>query len=167
MGVLFFTIMFHLKSAIKKLLFKLIYLNQIHFGKRFCFRRKFYLYIAKGAKVSIGDGSYFNNNVSINCLEKITIGKRCMIGENVKLYDHNHRFRDLSRPIAEQGFTTKPITIGDDCWICSNVTILQGVTIGDHSVIGAGCLIYKDVPPNTVVTADAHTAMRPIEKEGE
>ena len=110
MGVLFFTIMFHLKSAIKKLLFKLIYLNQIHFGKRFCFRRKFYLYIAKGAKVSIGDGSFFNNNVSINCLEKITIGKRCLIGENVKLYDHNHRFRDLSRPIAEQGFTTKPIT---------------------------------------------------------
>ncbi len=167
MGVIFYKLIFHTKAAFKKAFLKIIYGKQIHFGKKTHFRRHFYLYIDKGGRVNIGDGCFFNNNVSINCLDSITIGKRCLFGENIKLYDQNHRFRDFSKPIAEQGFTTKPITIGDDCWICSNVTILQGVTIGDHSAIGAGCLIYKDVPPNTVVTADAHTAMRPIEQKGE
>ncbi len=145
MGVIFYKLIFHTKAAFKKAFLKIIYGKQIHFGKKTHFRRHFYLYIDKGGRVNIGDGCFFNNNVSINCLDSITIGKRCLFGENIKLYDQNHRFRDFSKPIAEQGFTTKPITIGDDCWICSNVTILQGVTIGDHSVIGAGCLILLDL----------------------
>ncbi len=156
-----------IRARLRKLFYKLVYGKQISFGKNFGFRRNFILYIEKGGSVEIGEGSYFNNNVSINCLEKIKIGKRCMIGEGVKLYDHNHRFRDLTKSIPEQGFTTKPITIGDDCWICSNVTILQGVTIGDHSVIGANCLVYKDVPPHTIVKSGAGMTMVPIEPKGE
>lgn len=167
MGVTFYKIKFHLTAPVKKLFLKIIYGKQIQFGSKTHFRRAFYLFIGKGGRVSIGDGCFFNNGASINCLDKITIGKRCLFGENIKIYDHNHRFRDFSNPIAEQGFSSKPVTIGDDCWICSNVTILQGVTIGEHSVIGANCLVYKDVPPRTIVKNGSDLAMMPIKSKGE
>ncbi|WP_306460486.1 DapH/DapD/GlmU-related protein, partial [Streptococcus pneumoniae] len=48
-------------------------------------------------------------------------------------------------------WTTAPIRVGRDCWIGSNVTILKGVTIGDNTIIRAGCLIRNDIPSNSVV----------------
>lgn len=74
-----------------------------------------------------------------------------MFGENVKLYDHNHRFTDKQINFKDQGFKVGSIKIGDNCWIGSNVTILCNVSIGDNVVIGANCLIYKSIPSNTVV----------------
>lgn len=107
--------------------------------------------IDKTGKVIIGNNVFFNNYCSINANEQITIGDGTLFGENVKVYDHNHCYKDIDVPIKEQGFTTAPISIGKHCWIGSNVVILKGVTIGDNCVIGAGCIIYKDVPANTVV----------------
>lgn len=69
----------------------------------------------------------------------------------MKIYDHNHCYKDTLISIKEQGYTSAPIHIGKHCWIASNVTILKGVTIGDNCVIGAGCVIYKDVPEGSVV----------------
>lgn len=69
----------------------------------------------------------------------------------MKIYDHNHCYKDTNVPIKDQGYTSAPIMIGKHCWIGSNVIILKGVTIGDNCVIGAGCTIYKDVPDNSVV----------------
>lgn len=83
--------------------------------------------------------------------EGISIGNGTIFGENVKVYDHNHCYRDVAVPIKEQGFTSAPITIGSHCWIASNVVILKGMTIGDNCVIGAGCIVYKDVPTGTVL----------------
>lgn len=84
-------------------------------------------------------------------MNKITIGEGTIFGENVKIYDHNHCYKDTSIPIKAQGYTSAPIRIGKHCWIASNVTILKGVTIGDNCVIGAGCMIHKDVPEGTVL----------------
>lgn len=81
----------------------------------------------------------------------ISIGDGMIFGENVKIYDYNHIYKDISISIKIQGYTSAPITIGKHCWIGSNVTILKGVTIGDNCVIGAGCVIHKDVPPNSIV----------------
>jgi acetyltransferase-like isoleucine patch superfamily enzyme len=53
--------------------------------------------------------------------------------------------------IDEQGVSTNPVTIGDDIWIGANAVILPGVTIGDHSVVAAGAVVTKDVPPHTLV----------------
>lgn len=60
-------------------------------------------------------------------------------------------FEDTNSTIKSQGVSQKGIIIEDDCWIGSNVTILDGVRIGQGSVIGAGALISKDVPKNSVV----------------
>ena len=94
---------------------------------------------------------FFNRGCSINCLESVEIGDNCIFGENVKIYDQNHRFAERNEIIRNQGYSIAPVNIGKGCWICSNAVILKGVTIGEHSVIGAGCVISQDVPAYSVV----------------
>jgi acetyltransferase-like isoleucine patch superfamily enzyme len=94
---------------------------------------------------------FFNSGCSINCLHSIKIGANSQFGENVCLYDHNHRYSDLSRYISDQGYSFGEIKIGSNTWIGSNVTILKGVEIGDNVVIGAGCIIHKSIPSNTII----------------
>lgn len=84
-------------------------------------------------------------------MNNIFIGDDCIFGENVKIYDHNHRFNVREKAIAEQGFKTAPIVIKNNCWIANDVVILKGVTIGENSVIGAGCIVSEDVPANSVL----------------
>lgn len=107
--------------------------------------------IDKHGEVKIGDNVFFNNYCSLNANERITIGDGTLFGENVKVYDHNHCYKNPNEPIKNQGFTAAPVTIGKHCWIASNVVILKGVTIDDNCVIGAGCIVYKDVPKGSVV----------------
>lgn len=114
-------------------------------------RRRLSLVIEKGAEVSLGKGVFFNNDCSINCRQKVRIGDYCLFGEGVKIYDHNHRFRDADRPIASQEFKCAPVVIGDNARIGSDVVILKGVTIGSNAIIGAGCVVDSDVPPRTIV----------------
>jgi acetyltransferase-like isoleucine patch superfamily enzyme len=102
-------------------------------------------------KLQIGNNTFFNNNCSINCFHSIIIGDDCQFGEGVKFYDHNHQYRATDKTINEQGYSTGPIKIGNNCWFGSNVVILKNVQIGDNVIIGAGCIIYQSVPPNTVV----------------
>lgn len=95
-------------------------------------------------------------------MNNISIGTGTIFGENVKVYDHNHIYENIDMPIKLQGYSTAPIHIGKHCWIGSNVTILKGVTIGDNSVIGAGCVIYKDVPANYVVVNKQELLYKPM-----
>jgi len=105
--------------------------------------------------INIGSGVFFNNSCSINALGQINIGDNCMFGENVRIYDHNHRFRE-ARLIKEQGFSVGRVQIGNNCWIGSNVTILKNTTIGDNSVISAGICLQGDIPPNSLVISDGN-----------
>ena len=79
----------------------------------------------------------------------------------MRVYDHNHCYRNPDVPIKEQGFTSAPVSIGKHCWIASNVVILKGVSVGDNCVIGAGCVVYKDVPANTVVVNKQELKIKP------
>jgi len=119
----------------------------VHF-KKYC-----HILLFPNARLTIGPNVFFNNYCSINCLESINIGDGTMFGEGVKLYDHNHLIDNTGENIitAADKFTTAAITIGKNCWIGSNVTILKGVSIGDNVVIGANCLIYKSIGSNTIV----------------
>ena len=104
-----------------------------------------------GEGVKIGDNVFFNNGTSMAAKEKIEIGDNCIFGENVKIYDHNHVFKDLQKPIMKQGFSTKSVHIGSNCWLGSNVVVLCGANIGDNCVIGAGCIVSGDIPCNSIV----------------
>ncbi|MGN0453958.1 MAG: acyltransferase [Ruminococcus sp.] len=151
----------HIKATIKKAAYKLIYGKHLRMGKGVTFRRGFTLCIEKEGRVSIGNDCFFNNYCSVNSLKEVKIGDNCIFGENVKIYDHNHKFRDKSLPIKDQGYSSSAVEIGSDCWIGSNVVILKGVKIGSHCVIGANCLIYGDIPENTVVKNNQNLALEP------
>lgn len=125
----------------KRSFLKIIYGNRISFGERFTFRDGLHVLIDKNGRLSIGNRCFFNNNCSLNVLAKITIENDCLFGENVKIYDHNHRFNKINKAISTQGFSLDNITIGNNCWIGSDVIILKGSHIGDNCVIAAGCIV--------------------------
>lgn len=105
----------------------------------------------------LGKGLIMGNNSSIGpygyigCSGKIIIGNNVMFGPKCSLFAENHIFSNKDMIIKEQGVKQSGIIIEDDCWIGSNVIILDGVTIGKGSVIGAGAVISKDIPPNSIV----------------
>lgn len=84
-------------------------------------------------------------------MSEISIGDNSQFGESVKIYDHNHQYRNLNLLINQQGYVKGKVIIGSNCWIGSNVVILKDVVIGDNVVIGAGCVIFKSIPSNSIV----------------
>jgi len=127
-------------------------------------RDKLKIWFEKGAHLYIGDGCFFNSGCCITCLHSIEIGKNCIFGEGVKIYDHNHKFQDVNRLIKDQGFSYGNVCIGEDCWIGSNVVILKNARIGSHVIIGAGCVINENISDNTLVRCDRHIECEEIER---
>ena len=100
-----------------------------------------------GKNITIGKDVFINSGCHFQDQGGITIGDGSLIGHNVVLATINH---DLS-PLKNRENHYAPIVIEDHVWVGSNATILQGVTIGRWSVVAAGAVVTKDVPPFTVV----------------
>lgn len=120
--------------------------------------RNFENFHVSSGKLILHDGVFINNSCSFNCMERIEIGSGTMMGEGVRFYDHDHIY--TAEKIEKWQWTTEPIRVGRDCWIGSNVTILKGVTIGENTIIGAGCLIRNDIPANSVVYNDGNLCVK-------
>jgi acetyltransferase-like isoleucine patch superfamily enzyme len=133
--------------------------SSLKFGKNVQFRNNISIRVIDDSKLSIGNDVFFNNGCSINCMYDIQIGDNSLIGESVKIYDHNHQYRNNNSLINSQGYVKNKIVIGENCWIGSNVIILKGVNIGDNVVIGAGCVIFKSIPSNSVVYNNQNLAV--------
>jgi acetyltransferase-like isoleucine patch superfamily enzyme len=106
------------------------------------------LQVDYGSNVSIGDRFYANFNFILLDCGIITIGDRVMIGPNVSLLSATHETSIQSR--RDNVEYAKPITIGDDCWIGGNVTVMPGVTIGKGCTVAAGAVVTKDIPDYSV-----------------
>lgn len=157
----------YIRATIKKIIYKIVYSSKFNYGKKFYFRKGFILMIGKNATVNIGENCFFNNYCSVNALQNITIGNGTIFGENVRIYDHNHRFAKKNILIKNQGYSTSNIYIGDNCWIGSDVIILKGASIGDNCVIGAGCIINSIIPNNTIVRNNQIQEHKNIEERSE
>ena len=120
--------------------------------------RNFENFRLPSGKLILHDGVFINNSCSFNCMERIEIGNGTMMGEGVRFYDHGHVY--TTEKIEKWQWSTAPIRVGRDCWIGSNVTILKGVTIGDNTIIGAGCLVRNDIPANSVVYNDGNLIVK-------
>ena len=114
-----------------------------------------------GEGIIIGNHSALGPDCFIGCSGKIRIGNNVMLGSRCILNAENHVFSDKTETIQSQGVNRKGIVIEDDVWIGSNVIILDGVTIGKGSVIGAGTLVNKNVPPESIVVDKRQRFIRP------
>lgn len=141
-----------IKRGITKAYLTMCYKRNIQFGKKLTFRKQFLVEIRENGKIIIGDECFFNNYCSINSFGCICIGNNCIFGENVKIYDHNHNFKNKNDLISKSGYSVGFIKIGNNCWIGTNSVILKGANIGEGCVIGAGCIIDCEIPPFSVVT---------------
>ena len=111
--------------------------------------------------VTIGDYS----RVGIHCtlIGPVCIGSHVHLAQGITVTALNHNFEDTTRRIDQQGVSTKPVVIGDDVWIGANAVILPGVTIGPHSVVAAGAVVTRDVPPGCVVGGVPAKVIRQLE----
>jgi len=100
--------------------------------------------VSLGNRVSIHQFCFFDAN------NEIEIGNDVAIGTHVKIITSEHIFSDNKKKIKDQGITSKKISISDNVWLGTNVTILKGVKIGENTIIGAQSLVNKDIPPNVV-----------------
>lgn len=110
-------------------------------------------------KCSLGNNSGIGQNAYIGIT--VTIGDDVMMGSDCLILTRNHNFEDVSIPIRLQGYgEEKPVNIGNDVWIGSRVTILGGVNIGNHCIIGAGSVVVHDVKDYEIVAGNPARVIR-------
>ena len=112
------------------------------------FRRDFRAEISGDGRIAIGAGSVFTYSVLIQCSTTIEIGERCMFGQATIVLDGQHRFRDVTRPMLEQGYDFHPLRIDDDAVITTKCSIMAD--IGTRAFIGANSVVSKPIPAYTV-----------------
>jgi len=112
-----------------------------------------------GKNIIVGKNVFINACCKFQDQGGIIIGNGVLIGHNVTLATLNHD----ERPEFRQNIYPKPIKIGNNVWIGSNATILQGITIGDGAIIGANAVVTKDVPENTIVAGVPAKIIRKVE----
>ena len=112
-----------------------------------------YFVVAKGGELTIGDHVGVTS-IAIICHNKISIGNHVKIGINTVIYDTDFHSLDArmrnSYPERLDGVKTKPVIIRDGAFIGGHSTILKGVTIGKNSIVGAGSVVFEDVPDEQV-----------------
>ena len=138
-------------------------------GKDFCVFAPFYC--EYGININVGYGCFINYNCTFLDVSPITLEDGVWIGANVTLATPSHPFLPEERLPQEypDGFHdleySKPIIIKKNCWICSSATILGGVTIGENSIVAAGAVVTKDVPPNSIVAGVPARVIREIDEK--
>jgi acetyltransferase-like isoleucine patch superfamily enzyme len=105
---------------------------------------------ANSGKIRIGNGCSVNDGSMLFGHGGLTIGNDVHISPGVVMVPMNHVYKDPNIIISEQGETREGIIIEDDVWVGAKVVILDGVTIGKGSVIGAGAVVTKSVPSYSV-----------------
>jgi len=113
--------------------------------------------------IEIGPHSTVNEFCALHGAGGIRIGNGVRIGCHSVIHSVQHHFERLDVPIWKQSTYAKQIVIDDDVWIGANCTILGGVTVGAHSIIGAHSLVTKDIPPYSVaygVPAKVHRSRK-------
>ena len=99
--------------------------------------------------VMIGDHTRIGLHNTI--IGPVTIGSHVNLAQGITITALNHNFENSKKRIDEQGVSTSAVVIEDDIWIGANAVVLPGVTIGHHSVVAAGAVVTKDVPPHSLV----------------
>ena len=115
-------------------------------------------YCDYGYNIHTGENVYLNFNCVILDCAVVTIGARTQIGPNVQIYAADHPLDFAARATGVE--FSRPVTIGEDCWLGGGAIVCPGVTIGDRVVVGAGAVVTKDVPDDTLVAGNPAIPIR-------
>jgi acetyltransferase-like isoleucine patch superfamily enzyme len=118
-------------------------------------------YTTGGENIRLGRNVFINQNCTLYDLGGIDIGDDVMIGPNVSLITSSHPVAPSQR---REAVIARPIVIGNNVWIAAGVTVIGGVTIGDNSVVAAGAVVTKDVPPDSLVAGNPAEVIRSIKE---
>ncbi len=111
-----------------------------------------------GGHIFLGRGVFINRNCMLVDLGGIYIGDRVLIGPNVTILTVNHE----ENPATRRNLRCQAVHVEAGAWLGANVTVLPGVTIGENAIVGAGSLVTKDVPADTVVIGSPAKVLRKI-----
>ncbi|USK31668.1 acyltransferase [Bacillus sp. F19] len=158
----------HLRGLTRAIFYKCLYFKNVKcsvfsmqqnskieiFNKRALFSIGKFVFVRKNAsfrldfdgRLFIDDKVFINDNCTINCVNKITIGKKTKIAPNVCINDHDHNYKNSSNQHLIKG----EVHIGKNVWIGANAVILKDTWIGDNSVIAAGSVVKGVVPENSL-----------------
>jgi maltose O-acetyltransferase len=113
-----------------------------------------------GYQTTIGDGTFISSGAVILDVGRVTIGADVQIGPNVQLLTPTHPLDpELRRSGAE---AAEPITIGDNVWLGGGVIVCPGVTVGRDTVVGAGAVVTRDLPPGVLAVGNPARVVREL-----
>ena len=113
-------------------------------------------------EISIGNFCLLTPGVRIASASKITIGDGCMFANSAYISDADwHGIYDRAEPVGN----TKPVVLEDNVWIGDSAIICKGVTIGENSIIGAGAVVTKNVPPNSIFAGNPAKLVKNLENK--
>ena len=119
-------------------------------------------YCDYGFNISVGKNFFANFNMVVLDEARVVFGDNVFIGPNCGFYTAGHPIDSIER---NKGLEfARPIIVGNNVWIGANVTVVPGVTIGDNCVIGAGSVVTKDIPDNTVAVGNPCKVIKSIDK---
>ena len=114
-----------------------------------------------GYNIHLGEKVYFNVNCVVLDAAKVTIGSNVFIGPGVHIYTATHPTNAVERQTVE---FVKPVSIGNDCWIGGNSVLCPGITIGDGVTIGAGSVVTKDIPENSLAVGNPARVIKKLKE---
>ena len=116
----------------------------------------------KGGRISIGDHSFINYGTSISAYREVKIGRHCLLGHHILIVDRNEHGVE-QREVAP---SPKQVVIEDHVWVGSRVIVLPGISVGHHSVIGAGSVVTEDIPANCLAVGNPARIVRRFDRAG-
>ena len=117
-------------------------------------------YCDYGYNIKVGSKVFFNFNCTLLDVMPVTIGNAVLMGPSVQIYTALHP-TDWRQRASGKEFA-KPVTIGDNAWIGGAAVICPGVTIGARSIIGAGSVVTRDIPPDVFAAGNPCKVIKPL-----
>jgi len=144
--------------------------NGIYFGDN-CTVGRQAIILSTGVIRNLGEGVKVGSNTAIGARNFISgqggidIGSHVIMGPDIRIFSENHNFLNPAEIIKDQGENRKGVKIGDNCWIGANVTILDGVSVGNNSIIAAGSVVNQSFKDNVLIGGVPAKILKNLDKE--
>ena len=119
------------------------------------------VYSDQGVNIRVGRDVFINHNCTLNDIGGITIGDEVLIGPRVSLITSGH---PIDPAFRRRQIVAAPIAIQRGVWLCTGATVLDGVTVGEDSVVAAGAVVTRDVPAGMVVGGVPARVLRSVRR---